>query len=71
MTLPVGATLVLVLFASDATQLMNFSGDGKVWPLYMSIGKIKSGIQNRSTSHMWIPVALLPNSPKGVNKITG
>jgi len=46
MTLPVGATLVPVLFASDAIHLTNLSGDGKVWTLYMSIGKIKSGIRN-------------------------
>jgi len=71
MTLPIGATLVPVLFASDATHLTNFSSDGIVWPLYMSIGNIKSVIRNRPTSHMWIPVALLPNSPKRVKKITG
>jgi len=71
MILPVGATLVLVLFASNATHLTNFSGDGKVWPLYISIGNIKSGIRNRPTSHAWIPVALLPNSPKQVKKSTG
>jgi len=63
--------LVPVLFVSDATHLTNFSGDGKVWPLYMSVGNIKSGIQNRPTSHTWIPVALLPNSPKRVKRITG
>ncbi|KAF8415030.1 hypothetical protein EV426DRAFT_579132 [Tirmania nivea] len=64
MTLPVGATLVPVLFASDATHLINFSGDGKVWPIYMSIGNIKSRVRNKPTSHVWIPVALLPHSPK-------
>jgi len=71
MNLPVGSTLVPVLFASDSTHLTNFSGDGKVWPLYMSIGNIKSGIRSRPTSHAWIPVALLPNSSKQVKKITG
>ncbi|KAF8416585.1 hypothetical protein EV426DRAFT_509221, partial [Tirmania nivea] len=49
--LPIGATLVPVLFASDATHLTNFSGDSKVWPLYMSIGNIKSSIRNQPTSH--------------------
>jgi len=69
MTLPVSSTLVPVLFASDATDLMNLSGDGTVWALYMSIANIKSGIRNRPTSHGWIPVAQLPNSPKRVKKI--
>ena len=51
MTLPVGSTLVLVLFASDATHLMNFSGDGTVWPLYMSIANFRSSIRNKPRSH--------------------
>jgi len=70
-TLPVSSTLVRVLFTSDATHLTNYSSDGKVWPLYISICNIKSGIWHRPTSHAWIPVALLPNSPKPVKKITG
>ncbi|KAF8416222.1 hypothetical protein EV426DRAFT_541413 [Tirmania nivea] len=69
MTLPIGATLVPVLFASDATHLTNFSSNGKVWPLYMSIGNIKSSIRNQPTSHAWVPVALLPNAPKRVKRI--
>jgi len=71
MTLPVGSTLVPVLFASDATHRTNFSGDGKVWPLYMSIGNIRSSIHNKPTSHAWVLVAILPNSPKHVKKVPG
>ena len=71
MSLPVGATLVPVLFASDATHLMNFSGDGKLWPLYMSIGNIKSSIRNRPTSYAWVPVAILPIGPKRIKKVAG
>ena len=71
MSLPVGATLVPVLFASDATHLTNFSGDGKLWPLYMSIGNIKSSIRNRPTSYAWVPVAILPIGPKRIKKVAG
>jgi len=71
MTLPVGSTLVLVLFASDATYLTNFSGDGKAWPLYMSIGNIRSSICNKPTSHAWVLVAILLNSRKHIKKVSG
>ncbi|KAF8422841.1 hypothetical protein EV426DRAFT_534878 [Tirmania nivea] len=66
MTLPVDAMLVLVLFMSDATHLINFLDDSKVWPIYISIDNIKSRVQNKLTSHAWILVALLPHSPKQV-----
>jgi len=72
MTLPIGSTLVLVLFASDARHLSNFSGDGKVWPLYMTIGNIKSSsIRNKPTSYTWVPVAILQNAPKCIKKVPG
>ena len=47
MKLPISSNLVPVLFAFDATDLTNFSGDGKVWPLYMSIGRIKLSTRNK------------------------
>ena len=71
MELPIGSTLVPVLFASDATHLTNFSGNGKVWPLYMSIGNIKSSTRNKSSIQAWVPVALLPVGPKRVKKVPG
>jgi len=60
-----------MLFAFDAIHLTNFSGDGKVWPLYMSIGNIKSSVRNRPTFHAWVLVALLPSSPKRIKKVPG
>ena len=71
MTLPVGSTLVPVLLASDATHLTNFSGDGKVWPLNMSIWNIRSSIRNKPTSHACVPVAILPNGTKRIKKVPG
>jgi len=62
---------VPILLASDETHLTNFSGNKKLWPVYMSIGNIRSSIRNMHTMHAWIPIALLPVGPKRVNKITG
>ena len=63
--------LVPVLFASDATHLTNHSSDGKVWPLYMSIGNIKLSTRNKPSNQAWVPVALLPVGPKRVKKVPG
>ncbi|KAF8429879.1 hypothetical protein BGX38DRAFT_1105198 [Terfezia claveryi] len=46
-TLPIGSLLVPVLLTSDQTCLTNFSGDKKLWPLFMSIGNIHSEIRNQ------------------------
>ena len=69
MTLPVGSILVPVLIPSDATHLTNLSGDGKVWPLDMSIRNIRPIIRNKPTSHAWVPLAILPNGPKRIKKV--
>ena len=71
MQLPIESPLVPVLFASDATHLNNYSGDGKVWPLYMRIGNIKSSITNKSSNLAWVPVALLPVRLKHIKKVPG
>jgi len=64
-----GKTLVPILRTSDKTHLTNFSGDKKLWPVYMSIGNIQSSIPNTFTIYAWIPIALLPIRPKRVNTI--
>ncbi|KAF8436737.1 hypothetical protein BGX38DRAFT_1075436, partial [Terfezia claveryi] len=69
--IPVRSTLVPVLLASDQTHFTNFSRDKKLWPLYMSIGNIKSTIYNKPTINAWIPIALLPIPPKHLDKIAG
>ena len=62
--IPVGYTLILVLVASDQTHLTNYSGDKKLWPVYISIGNIHSTIWNKSSMNAWIPLAFLPIPPK-------
>ncbi|KAF8464822.1 hypothetical protein BDZ91DRAFT_821228, partial [Kalaharituber pfeilii] len=60
-------TVVPILLASDQTHLTNFSGDKKLWPVYMSIGNIVS----RPSAHAWVPIALLPVNPKRMSGISG
>ncbi|KAF8414833.1 hypothetical protein BGX38DRAFT_1147783 [Terfezia claveryi] len=38
MTLPVASSLVPILITSDQTCLTNFSGDKKLWPIFISVG---------------------------------
>ena len=71
MTLPVGSTLIPVLLSSDQTFLTNFSGDKKLWPLFMSIGNIRSYIRNKPTEQAWILIGLLPVAPKRNKGIKG
>ena len=70
MELPIGLTLVPVLFVCDVTYFTNISGNGKVWPLYMSIGSIKSSSRNKSINQAWVPVALLPVGPKRIQMVS-
>ena len=62
--MPEGATPVPIICASDVTFLTNFSGDKKVWPLYMTIGNIMSSTLNKESKHATVLGALLPILPK-------
>ncbi|KAL0630534.1 hypothetical protein Q9L58_010619 [Maublancomyces gigas] len=66
-TLPLGATVVAVICASDQTHLTNFSGDRKAWPVYLTIGNIKSKTRNRPSKMAFILLALLPIPRKVAN----
>ncbi|KAF8414440.1 hypothetical protein EV426DRAFT_541851, partial [Tirmania nivea] len=56
--------LIPIFLVSDQTYLINYSGDKKLLPLYMSIGNIKSTVYNKPTMNTWIPITLLPIPPK-------
>lgn len=71
MTLPVGSSLIPVLITSDQTCLTNFSGDKKLWPMFMSLGNIPSGIRNKPSNQAWILLALLPIGPKRTKSLRG
>ena len=56
--------VVPVIGLSDLTQLTNFSGDKKAWPVYVTIGNILSRTRNSPTKMPTLLLALLPVPPK-------
>ena len=61
--------MVPILLTSDQTHLTNFSGDKKLWPVYISLGNIHSQVCNKPNALAWIPLAFLPVPPKRLSKI--
>jgi hypothetical protein len=59
-SLPVGATVIPVILASDKTHLTNFSGDKSAWPIYLSIGNINAKTRNSPSKRTWVTIAYLP-----------
>jgi Plavaka transposase len=59
-SLPVGASLVPVLLGSDKTHLTNFAGKQSAWPVYLSIGNIKSTVRNKPSHQAWVVIAYIP-----------
>jgi len=60
-TLPPGSTVVPIMGLSDQTQLTNFSGDNKAWPVYVTIGNILSRTRNSPVKMpMILHLTLLP-----------
>jgi len=49
---------------SDQTNLTNFSGDKKAWPLHLTIGNLPSARRNSPGSKAVLLLALLPIPPK-------
>src|SRR5437588_5717059 len=49
---------------SDQTHLTNFSGDKKVWPMYITIGNLPSTKHNKPGSIAVLLLTLLPVPPK-------
>ena len=58
------STVVPIIRLSDQTQLTNFSGDKKAWPVYLTIGNILSQTRNSPAKMPILPLALLPVPPK-------
>ncbi|KAF8574744.1 hypothetical protein K439DRAFT_1286338, partial [Ramaria rubella] len=57
---PEGITALPAMFASDATHVTNFSGDGKVHPIYVSSGHIQSMVRNQPSCGAFICVGFVP-----------
>jgi hypothetical protein len=52
---------------SDETHLLNFAGDKKEWPVYMTIGSLSSMIRQTPSMHSVIMVTLIPIPVKNGN----
>jgi hypothetical protein len=51
---------VPLIFISDATYLTNFAGDGRAWPVYMTIDSLPAAVRNAPSTRSVLLVALLP-----------
>ena len=58
--LPSGATIAALILSSDKTQLTQFQGDKKAWPVYLTIGNISKRLQRQPSTHATILVGYLP-----------
>jgi hypothetical protein len=63
-TIPRGGTLIPVIGSSDQTHLTSYSGDKKMWPVFLTIGNILSATRSKPSQMCNILVALLPIPPK-------
>lgn len=57
---PAGVTVNPMILGSDATHVTNFSGDGKMHPVYVSSGHFHKGIRNQPSRRLFMLVAYIP-----------
>ncbi|KAI6038367.1 hypothetical protein EDC04DRAFT_2868476 [Pisolithus marmoratus] len=58
--LPDSAVVTLVILSSDKTTLSQFSGDKKVWPVYLTIGNIPKDVRQQVSAHVTMLIGYLP-----------
>ncbi|KAI9573718.1 hypothetical protein HD554DRAFT_2167277 [Boletus coccyginus] len=59
-SLPVGATIVPIIAASDKMPVTRQTGGLETHPLFITIGNIDSDIHMKTTSHAWQCIAFMP-----------
>ncbi|PVF95369.1 hypothetical protein CPB86DRAFT_865506, partial [Serendipita vermifera] len=59
-SLPCRSTVIPVILGSDKAHLTVLSGNKKGWPVYLSIGNIKSQVRNKINSGAWVTIAHIP-----------
>jgi len=59
-TLRMGDTLVPLIVMSDGTHLLNFAGNQKEWPVYVTNGNLSSKLHQMPSMHSVVLVTLLP-----------
>ncbi|KAG2115030.1 hypothetical protein DEU56DRAFT_874260 [Suillus clintonianus] len=58
--LPEGATIVLIIAASDKTPVTRHTGGLEMHPLFLTIGNIQADVRMKATSHAWRCTAFMP-----------
>jgi hypothetical protein len=58
--IPVGNTLIYVIFAVDDTCLSSHSGQAKARPLYLTLGNFSNKSRRQLNRHAWMLIGLLP-----------
>lgn len=55
-----GVVVIPVILSSDKTQLTQFRGDKRAWPVYLMIGNISKEIRRQPSAHATVLIGYLP-----------